>query len=144
MPTPTRVLCAGVVVLDRQGPEPRILVVQRGRPPSEGRWSIPGGRVESGETLEQAAAREAWEETGLHVEVGSQVGEIDLPGRVVDEVYAVTDFVATVELGSGDELPAPRPGDDAADVRWVTRTELHALPTSPGLVDTLESWGVWD
>jgi 8-oxo-dGTP diphosphatase len=143
MASPTRVPCVGVVVLDRHRAEPRLLVVQRGRPPAEGLWSIPGGRVERGETLEQAAIREAREETGLPVEVGPPLGQVDLPG-LGDQVYAVTDFAADVLRVDDEHEPQARPGDDAADVRWVTRAELRALPTSPGLVDTLESWGVWD
>jgi 8-oxo-dGTP diphosphatase len=143
MASPTRVPCVGVVVLDRHRAEPRLLVVQRGRPPAQGLWSIPGGRVEHGETLEQAAVREAEEETGLEVDVGPALGQVDLPG-LGDQVYAVTDFSATVAGVDDEHEPQAQAGDDAADVRWVTRAELQALPTSPGLVDTLQSWGVWD
>jgi 8-oxo-dGTP diphosphatase len=129
-----RVPCVGVVVLDQEG---RLLVVRRAHPPSQGRWSIPGGRVEPGESLEAAAAREAWEETGLTVRVGAALGRVELPD-IAGDVYDVTDFTAAVV---GDDLA--RPGDDADDARWVTRAELDALPASPGLVETLDSWGVW-
>jgi 8-oxo-dGTP diphosphatase len=135
MPTPSRVPCVGVVVLDRLG---RLLVVRRGHAPSAGRWSIPGGRVEPGETLEVAAVREAREETGLDVVVGEVAGQVELPG-MDDQVYDVTDFIAT----TADPTAVPAPGDDAMEVQWVTRDELAALDTSPGLVDTLESWRVW-
>ena len=101
-------------------------------------WSIPGGRVEPGEGLEAAAAREACEETGLEVVVGAVAGRLELPG-IDDQVYDVTDFTATV----ADPAAVESPGDDATEVRWVTRDELAALDTSPGLVDTLESWRVW-
>lgn len=126
----------GAVVKDEKG---RILVILRGRPPAQGRWSIPGGRVEDGESLTDAVRREVLEETGLHIEVGDVAGTIELPG-LDDNVYAVTDFVCT-PTGTSREL---RAGDDAADARWVTFAELEQLDTSPGLVDTLTSWHVWD
>ena len=135
MPTPSRVPCVGVVMLDGRG---RLLVIRRGHAPSAGRWSIPGGRVEPGETLEVAAVREAREETGLDVVVGEVAGQVELAG-IDDQVYDVTDFVATL----ADPTVVPTPGDDATEVQWVTRDELAALDTSPDLVDTLDSWRVW-
>jgi ADP-ribose pyrophosphatase YjhB (NUDIX family) len=134
-PGPVRVPCVGVVVLDDAG---RLLLIKRGHPPSAGRWSIPGGRVEEGETLEQAAVREAREETGLDVVVGAVAGRVELPG-VGEEVYDVTDFLAT----QADPRAVATPGDDADDARWVTRAQLDDLETSPGLVATLDSWQNW-
>jgi ADP-ribose pyrophosphatase YjhB (NUDIX family) len=116
--------------------EHRIVVVRRGGPPSQGLWSLPGGRVEQGETLEQAAQREVWEETGLEVRIGDVAGRVDIPHGLV--VYDVTDFMATVVGPAG--LVA---GDDATDARWVTRSELVDLPCSPGLVEALDAWAVW-
>lgn len=118
--------CAGAVVADDAG---RILVVRRRNPPSAGVWSLPGGRVEPGETPQAAAAREVLEETGLRVRVGV------LLGRVRIGSYDVHDFAAEV---LGGDLQA---GDDATDVRWVTPDELGALPTSPRLVDELTRMG---
>ena len=79
------------------------------------------------------------EETGLDVTVGSRVGAVDLTG-IGDDVYAVTDFACALL----DPSAPARAGDDAVDVRWVTRPELAALATSPGLPETLDGWAVWD
>ncbi len=130
-----RVVCAGAVV---RGPGGRILVVRRANPPSQGAWSIPGGRVEAGETAAEAAHREVREETGMVVDIGSVAGRTDVQSEGA-VVYDVLDFWAT-PLEEGVTL---RAGDDAVDVRWVTREELAALPCTPGLVDILDSWRVW-
>ena len=119
---PHPVLCAGAVVRDAEG---RLLLVRRGRPPSAGLWSVPGGRVEAGETPAQAAVREVREETGLEVNVG------DLLATVEIGEFLVHDFAAHVV---GGEL---RAGDDAADVRWCTFDEAALLPLTPGLMDEL-------
>ena len=106
----------------------RLLLVRRGRPPAAGHWSVPGGRIESGETAAEAAAREVREETGLEVEVGAVV----ITALVGDGVYRVQDFAARVV---GGEL---RAGDDAAEVRWVEIDELASMALSPGLLDELQ------
>ena len=126
------VRCVGAVVRDGSG---RLLLVLRGHAPAAGTWSLPGGRVESGESDAQALRREVAEETGLEVEVGSQVGTVvrEGPGAVTYEIH---DFACTV---TGGTLAA---GDDAADVRWSADVEVRRLPCSPGLVETLTSWGV--
>jgi 8-oxo-dGTP diphosphatase len=129
-----RVPCAGAVVTRDDG---RILVIQRGRDPSRGRWSIPGGRLEPGEDRAAAALREVREETGLTVAVGAELGRVVLPAG--DDEYDVIDFAATV-VGDPDAAVA---GDDAADVRWVDRAELETLDTSPGLAEHLARWGIW-
>ena len=119
---PTPIPCAGAVIRDRDG---RLLLVRRGRAPSMGLWSVPGGRVEAGETPAQAAAREVREETGLEVEVGRLLGSV----RIGD--YLVHDFAAHVV---GGRLAA---GDDAVDVRWCSWDEAALLPLTPGLLDEL-------
>ncbi|REE95889.1 NUDIX hydrolase [Thermomonospora umbrina] len=126
------VRCVGAIVRDEAG---RLLVIRRGRPPGEGLWSIPGGRVEPGEADAAAVAREVREETGLLVAVGARTGVVDRPGPG-DATYEIHDYAATVVGG------ALRAGDDAADARWVTVAELRALPTSPGLVEALTAWRV--
>jgi 8-oxo-dGTP diphosphatase len=126
------VRCVGAVVRDAGG---RLLVVRRGRPPEAGRWSLPGGRVEPGESDAAAVARELREETGLLVTVGDLVGRVERAGPH-GQVYDIHDYAAEV---AGGRLNA---GDDAADVRWVTAAELRALPTSSGLVEALADWRV--
>src|SRR5689334_16125727 len=105
-----------------------MLLVRRGRPPGMGLWSVPGGRVEPGESDPEAVIREVLEETGLTVVPGRLAGTVDRPGPG-GAVYEIRDYLAEV---SGGTLSA---GDDAADVRWVTRAELPRLPLAPGLLD---------
>ncbi len=131
-----RIPCVGAVVLDDGG---RLLMVLRGREPARGRWSIPGGRVEPGESLTAAVVREVAEETSLAVVVGDVVGEVDLP-MPDDAVADVTDFVCRPARDA--DLTAVRAGDDADAVGWFTAEEIRRLPTSPQLVATLERWGV--
>lgn len=119
------VVGVGAFILDG----PRVLVVKRGRPPGEGLWSVPGGRLEAGETLAQAVAREVREETGLTVEVGPFVCVIERFGE--DFHFVILDYLARVVGGT---LAA---ATDAADARWVTDQELAALPTTEGLGDVL-------
>ena len=130
---PPLVPCVGAVVLDADG---RLLLIRRGHDPHAGLWSLPGGRVEDGETLEQAVRREVLEETGLTVTVGDVVGEIRIPaGRVV---YAVVDLACTLDPPGQD----PVAGDDASDVMLADAATLDALPCTPRLVETLRGWGV--
>jgi 8-oxo-dGTP diphosphatase len=123
-------------VFDARG---RLLVVRRGRPPAAGRWSIPGGRVESGESLAAAVEREVAEETGLRVRADYVVGTVEIPAGD-GNVFDVTDFRATLLDDSAD----PVAGDDAAEAAWVDREQFVDLDCSPGLAATLEGWRVWD
>jgi 8-oxo-dGTP diphosphatase len=90
-----------------------VVLVRRGRPPFEGRWALPGGFVEPGETCESACAREALEETGLEVRVTALLGVYSTPGRdprgpTVSAVYLC--------VPTGGEI---RGGDDAALAAWL-------------------------
>ncbi|WP_436763931.1 NUDIX hydrolase [Streptosporangium sp. V21-05] len=127
-----RVNCVGAIILDGSG---RMLLVRRGRPPGEGLWSVPGGRVGPGESDPEAVAREVLEETGLTVVPGPLAGTVDRPGPG-GAVYEIRDYLAEV---SGGTLAA---GDDAADARWFAPEELPRLPLTPGLLDALVEWAV--
>jgi ADP-ribose pyrophosphatase YjhB (NUDIX family) len=123
----------GAVIKDAAG---RLLLIRRGHEPGAGLWSLPGGRIEPGETDEQAVAREILEETGLRVACGRLVGTAELPG-LDGAVADVRDYLATV---TGGELAA---GDDAADVRWATAADLTRLPLTNGLAEFLAARGVY-
>jgi ADP-ribose pyrophosphatase len=111
----------GIVVVHDQ----RVLLVQRGREPAYGRWTIPGGVIEVGETLHEAARREIREECGIEVETGRVLHVYepivrDGAGRVRFH-YVIIDVLA--RYVSGEVQPA----DDALDARWVGVDELEAL-----------------
>jgi len=127
-----RVRCVGAIVHDAEG---RLLLIRRGHPPDKGRWSLPGGRVEAGESDAAAVVRELSEETGLRVEAGRLIGSVDRPGTG-GVTYEIHDYAAIV---MGGELS---PGDDAAEARWTTPAELRRLPTTDGLIEALTEWNV--
>ena len=124
--------CVGAIVTDGQG---RLLMIKRGHEPGAGLWSIPGGRIEPGETDAEAVVREMIEETGLTVEVGRLIGRVQRPG-LNGAVIDIRDYAATVTGGT------LRAGDDAADARWVAPAELESLDITEGLIDALTDWGV--
>ena len=119
------VRCVGAIAHDEYG---RLLVIQRGHDPGRGLWSLPGGRVEPGETDAQAVVREMREETGLEVRPGP------LAGTVVRGRYEIYDYVCEVSGG------ALRAGDDATDARWVDADAFFALELTDGLAETLRDW----
>ena len=127
------VLCVGAVVHDETG---RLLLIRRGHAPHAGSWSLPGGRVEPGETVAQAVEREVREETGLAVRAGTEVGRVQIPGDGV--LYDVVDLRCAL-TSTGQE---PIAGDDAADVLFADAAALAQLRCTPALVETLRAWGV--
>ena len=116
----------GASVIIRDGD--RILLVKRAREPFKGYWSLPGGRVEAGETAKEAAAREAKEETGLMVSGLKHYREFR-PGVApgTSQSYRIDCFMA--RNWSGDVMAS----DDAAAARWVLLSELETMQTTPGL-----------
>ena len=122
----------GAVIKDDQG---RLLLIKRGHSPGAGLWSLPGGRIEPGETDAEALVREMREETGLAVQAGPLLGSVRRPapgGNVLD----IRDYGATITGGT------LRAGDDAAEARWVAPGDLAGLPITEGLVEALTDWGV--
>jgi 8-oxo-dGTP diphosphatase len=111
----------GAIIIEQD----RVLLVKRGHPPLAGEWSIPGGVLEVGETMRQAAAREAMEETGLTVEVGDLLGVYDRILRDADGRtryhYVLIDFLCRRIAGE------PRAAGDADEARWFTRDKLAGL-----------------
>jgi 8-oxo-dGTP diphosphatase len=132
-----RVPCVGAVIRDEAG---RLLMILRGHDPGRGLWSIPGGRVEPGETAEAAVVREVKEETGLDVRCGPLLGRAELPGTAAT-VVDIRDFRAYLVPGSA---VTPAAGDDAADVRWVTDVDAAAMDergeVTRGLLAALRAW----
>lgn len=124
-------MCVGAVVVAGE----RLLLVRRGRGPAAGSWSVPGGRVEPGETLAEAVVRELAEETGLEAVCGELVGWVERIGA--DHHFVILDFWATV---LDDREPVA--GDDAAEVEWVPLSEIADRPLVDGLAEFLHTHGV--
>jgi mutator protein MutT len=125
----------GAIIL--QGSE--ILLVRRGHEPGRGKWSIPGGSVEWGETLEEAVRREVLEETGLAVDVGEFAGISDLIVYKDNEItfhYVLINYFAEVVSGT------PVASSDADEVRWVPLSEVRNLDITLSLLHRLSELGM--
>ncbi|MEU4249175.1 NUDIX domain-containing protein [Amycolatopsis sp. NPDC026612] len=127
--TSTTIRCVGGIAFDDRG---RLLLIRRVNDPGSGQWSLPGGRVEPGESDETAVARELSEETGLEVIPGTLIG------TVTRGPYEIHDYACAVV---GGILTA---GDDASEARWSDAADLAALEQAGELVDllyvTLREW----
>ena len=114
----------------------RILLVRRGRGPAQGHWSVPGGRVEAGETLHEAVVRETFEETALEVVVDRFLGWVER----IDEGFhfVILDFAVAVL----DPVQPVVAGDDAAEARWIALADVGDLRLADGLFEFLGDVGV--
>jgi ADP-ribose pyrophosphatase YjhB (NUDIX family) len=117
----------------------RVLLVRRGHAPERGRWSVPGGRVEPGESGQDAAVREVLEETGLRVVVTGVAGYVERPAPD-GGIYEIEDYFARVEPGTDPRLL--HPGSDADDAGWFPAHRLEELDLTEGLLEALRAWGV--
>jgi len=129
-------LCVGAVALH----DGNLLLIRRGHGPAAGEWSLPGGRVEHGEVLAEAVARELREETGLESVCGELVGWVE---RISDDRndddhhFVILDFQVTV-LDDAE----PVAGDDAAEARWVPLADVADMQLTEGLAEFLHEHGV--
>lgn len=125
------ILAVGTIVV-RNG---HVLLARRGKPPSQGKWSVPGGAVDVGESLEDAARREIREECGIEVELTDTVEVIQRVTR--DETqrvrfhYVIVDYVARWAGGE------PRPSAEASEVRWVRPEEFDGLDMTAGTAEVI-------
>jgi ADP-ribose pyrophosphatase len=117
----------------------KVLLVKRGIEPSYGLWAIPGGTLKLGETLQECAAREILEETGITIKVGPCVYVFDFLERddkgKIKFHFVVVDFAADYISGE------PQGADDALDARWLAPAELHNLPVAKNTLAALRSIG---
>lgn len=119
----------------------RVLMVERGKEPLKGWWSLPGGLVETGERLEAAIRREVREETGLEVEI---VHLLEVFERIIwdsdgkpEYHYVLVDYICRVTGGK------PQAGDDASALRWVSDSELDGMRITEGTTGVIRKGWEW-
>ncbi len=124
-------MAVGAVIVE----DDALLMIRRANEPGAGRWSLPGGRVDWGETLAHAVVREVLEETGVECVIGELLGWVE---RITEEFhYVIFDFVAQ-PLSFED----PVAGDDALEVAWVPLNEVDQLDLVEGLAEFLGEHGI--
>lgn len=117
----------------------KVLLIKRGIEPSKGFWAIPGGTLKLGETIQECAAREILEETGIRIKVGECIYVFDFlehddKGKIKFH-FVIVDFAADYVSGE------PRGADDALEARWVAPEELRDLPVAINTINALRSAG---
>ena len=114
---PAPVPCVGVVCLRGDA----VLLIRRGRPPRQGEWSLPGGRIEPGERAVDAALRELREETGVEAQITGLIDVVDGLFPEAGRHYVLIDYAARWVSGE------PVAGDDAVEARFVALDQVEAL-----------------
>ena len=130
-PSARPIVGVGAVIFDGG----RVLLVKRGHEPLKGEWSLPGGRVELGETLEDAVAREVREETGLDVTVGPVIEVLDrlrlAPDGVVEHHFVIIDYLCHARGGTLAHA------SDADDVQWVDVAQLREYRVTDKAIEVI-------
>ena len=129
---PSRPLLAASVAVFREG---RVLLAARGRPPMEGVFTLPGGLVESGESLGEAALRELREEVGVEAGLIGPVAPVEVIER--DDGGRVRHHIVIVAHAARWVSGEPQTGPEAREIRWVRQSEIADLTTTPGLENVL-------
>jgi mutator protein MutT len=124
-------VCVGAIAIH----DGRLLLIRRGQAPGAGEWSVPGGRVEEGETLAEAVVRELLEETGVEGVCDQFVGWVERIGA--DHHHVILDFSVTVL-----EPDAVRARDDAEEAEWVPVDDVADRPLVEGLAEFLHEHGI--
>jgi mutator protein MutT len=130
---PSRPVLAASVAVLREG---RILLAMRGKPPSEGLFSLPGGKVEIGETLAEAALRELREEVGVEAKLIGLIAPVEFIER--DEKGHIRHHVVIAAHAARWVSGEPQTGPEAKEIRWVTERDIADLPMTAGLTGILE------
>ncbi len=121
----------------------RVLVIKRAKEPSKGKWSIPGGMVELGETVREALKREAKEECGIEIEVLELVQVVD--NIIYDESSRVKYHYILIGFLAGYETGRLKSASDISDAKWVERDELNDLDLTIGARKVIEkAWRIYE
>lgn len=130
-PPPRPAIGVSAIIFDAKE---KVLLIKRGQAPAFGQWHVPGGKLESGETMINACRREVEEETGIsEIEIDCLIAVVER--RVEGFHYVIMDFLAHLTQFNAT---TPIAADDVIDARWVTETELSGLDLAEGLLPILQ------
>ena len=128
-------VCVGTIITRIRCNETEILLIRRGKPPGLASWSVPGGHLMLGETLQEGAIRETREETGTECEIIERISLHELiehhPDGAVKWHYIVVNFLAAWRAGQAIAA------SDAAQARWFTETELAGADMTAAMLDAI-------